>query len=197
MQVAGIQFKLIVSTAKYFRLQSGNSFVQYKIENSEKDPSDFTTQVEALDQVMLNLSWAARKQLAQELEEFNLTVPQYVTLRVLKQSGTGCTMKQLAEAAQQLSPTMTGIIDRLDEAGLVRRSADPNDRRSLQVFLTALGELTLNSIDERRKERLSQVMSCLDDQERATLLHLMQRYLSAVASFSSKAQHPLKTSGVE
>jgi DNA-binding MarR family transcriptional regulator len=171
--------------------------VQYQIEHSHQIPSDFPSQVEALDQVMLTLSWVARKQLAQELEEFNLTVPQYVALRVLKSSAAGCTMKQLADAAQQLSPTMTGIIDRLDDAGLTRRSAAPNDRRSMLVYLTDQGELTLASIDERRIDRLSQVMSCLDEQERATLLHLMQRYLAAATSFNTASTHPTQTSGVE
>lgn len=141
--------------------------------------TNLISDVEAIDRVMLRLSWAARKQLAQELEQYNLTVPQYVTLRALRGAPAGCTMRELAEAAQQLSPTMTGIADRLDEAGLIRRETDLRDRRSLRVYLTRQGEQLMETLEEQRRSRLITVMSCLEPQERRDLIRLLDRFVNA------------------
>lgn len=54
-------------------------------------------------------------------------------------SEASMTPKQLAEALDLTTGTVTALIDRLENAGYVRRSAHPNDRRSLQVELTPAG----------------------------------------------------------
>src|SRR5215207_2186378 len=52
-------------------------------------------------------------------------------------------VKQLADAVV-LSPTaMSRFVDRLAASGYVRREPDPNDRRALQVTLTAEGRALL------------------------------------------------------
>jgi DNA-binding MarR family transcriptional regulator len=145
---------------------------------------DLDADVEAIDQVMLRLSWAARKQLAQELDQFNLTIPQYVTLRSLGSTSQGCTMRELAEAAQQLSPTMTGIVDRLLEAGLVRRQIDSQDRRALRVFLTDKGRQLMDALEKKRRIRLTQVVGALEAQERKELIRLLERYTAASLTIS-------------
>jgi DNA-binding MarR family transcriptional regulator len=155
------------------------------------------SQVEEFGEIMLHLSWEARKQLAQELDHFNLTVPQYVALCVLKKSEMGCTMGELAAGAQQLSPTMTGIVDRLDEAQLVRRAADPQDRRALRVYLTGKGEQVLGEIFRKRNQRLSLALSHLDEQERVGLIRLLQRYRKALLAADLAGSESRPTSGVE
>jgi DNA-binding MarR family transcriptional regulator len=47
--------------------------------------------------------------------------------------------KQLAEALDLTTGTVTALLDRLERAGLVARSPHPRDRRMLQIELTPLG----------------------------------------------------------
>jgi DNA-binding MarR family transcriptional regulator len=155
-------------------------------------PSDTLTEdVTALDQVMLRLSWFARKQLAQELETYEITVPQYITLKQIKSNLNGSTMKELAEAAQQVSPTMTGIIDRLSERNLVIRVPNPHDRRAYKVSLTDQGDLLLNKIEKHRRERITIAVAVLTDEERKNLIRLMERYFKATVE-ASYFSHPPK-----
>jgi MarR family transcriptional regulator, organic hydroperoxide resistance regulator len=71
----------------------------------------------------------------EKLAPFKVTPTQYAILKILwerdGQSG--------AEIGQRLvidSATVTGVADRLEAAGLVRRVADPEDRRVQRLFLT-------------------------------------------------------------
>jgi DNA-binding MarR family transcriptional regulator len=52
-----------------------------------------------------------------------------------------CTVGQLHEAFAHRRSTLTSILDRLEERGLVRREVRPDDRRSFLVTLTPTGSL--------------------------------------------------------
>ncbi|MBN1146817.1 MAG: MarR family transcriptional regulator [Anaerolineales bacterium] len=132
-------------------------------------------------QVTLRLSWASQRRLARELEGFRLTVPQYMALRALQCGDRqGCMMSELAEASQQVSATMTGIIDRLAEHGLVERRPDPYDRRALRVSLTQDGHDLLAQIERLGQARLARTLESFTHAERKQIIGLMQAYLQVV-----------------
>jgi DNA-binding MarR family transcriptional regulator len=68
----------------------------------------------------------------------DLTLPQIRVLFLLEQEG-GRSMSSLAEALGKAQPTVTGLVDRLVESGLVRRAEHPADRRITIVQLTPAG----------------------------------------------------------
>ena len=53
------------------------------------------------------------------------------------ESRSGLTAGQLAREAGLTTGAVTGVIDRLERAGYVRRAADPGDRRKVKVEVTA------------------------------------------------------------
>jgi DNA-binding MarR family transcriptional regulator len=67
-----------------------------------------------------------------------LTVSQSYCLRILYFRGAH-TMSELAAELQVRLSTITGVIDQLEEKGLVERTDHPEDRRSLRVRLTPSG----------------------------------------------------------
>ena len=48
----------------------------------------------------------------------------------------GLLPSELAEKTCQDRPTITGLLDRLEKDGWIKRKPDPNDRRALHIFLT-------------------------------------------------------------
>lgn len=72
------------------------------------------------------------------VEEVGLTPPQYHLLRTLW-DGDRVPLKNLAEASNCTRATITGLVDGLEEKGLVRRIPNPDDRRSLLAELTHEG----------------------------------------------------------
>ncbi len=71
----------------------------------------------------------------QRLSPFNLTPPQFFVAAALWM-GDGIGMGELGERVSLDSSTLTGIIDRMERNGYVERRPNPEDRRSVQLFLT-------------------------------------------------------------
>ena len=72
----------------------------------------------------------------QRLSPFGLTPPQYFVFNALWM-GDGISVGELGERVSLDSSTLTGIIDRMEKSGYVERRPNPDDRRSVLVFLTA------------------------------------------------------------
>jgi MarR family transcriptional regulator, organic hydroperoxide resistance regulator len=101
-------------------------------------------------QVCFALSIAARSVLAVYrpiLEQMGLTHPQYLMMLALW-GQSPLAVKELIEMLQLDGPTLSPMLKRLEAAGLVTRTRDPEDERQLRIDLTqqgrALREQALN-----------------------------------------------------
>ncbi|MEW5872597.1 MAG: MarR family transcriptional regulator [Chloroflexota bacterium] len=139
--------------------------------------AELQADVIAMQQIVLCMGWLSQRRLARELENFHITLPQFMALRAIRLHAQGCTMTALAEASHQVSATMTGIIDRLVDQELVERQRDSADRRTQRVFLTAKGERLLQDIDHQQRLRMQYAIQNLSPSERRQMLQLMERYL--------------------
>jgi DNA-binding MarR family transcriptional regulator len=79
------------------------------------------------------------------------------------------TPSELAEREAVKRPTVTRVVARLEERGLVSRSADPTDRRSSLVAVTAEGRALLAVDRERKDHFLARRLATLDADDRAAL----------------------------
>jgi DNA-binding MarR family transcriptional regulator len=83
------------------------------------------------------------------------------------------TAGRIAELSGLSTGAVTGVIDRLEHAGFVRRVRDPHDRRKVLVELT-LGDLEkFGAVFEVARQSLIEVLDHFDDDE----LQVIERYL--------------------
>ena len=73
-----------------------------------------------------------------ELKALGLSIPQFDALSTLTER-EGLTQQELAERLYVTKGNVSGLVDRLVEAGLVERRASPGDRRSHALHLTRDG----------------------------------------------------------
>ena len=73
------------------------------------------------------------------LRDVGLTYPQYLTLLALWEDGEPMTVGELGARLRLDSGTLTPVLKRLEEAGLVTRRRDPEDERLVLVETTAAG----------------------------------------------------------
>jgi DNA-binding MarR family transcriptional regulator len=92
-----------------------------------------------------------------------LSLTAAATLARLQRSG-GARLTELAAAEGVTQPSMTSLIARLADQGLVHRAADPNDGRAVVLTLTAAGEEVLA---QRRAERTHRIAGPLADAQLA------------------------------
>ncbi|MFJ5708329.1 MarR family winged helix-turn-helix transcriptional regulator [Streptomyces sp. NPDC093105] len=102
----------------------------------------------------------------------NLTASQGKALAVLRRGPAP--MRALAETMTCDASNITGIVDRLEKRGLVRREAGTSDRRVKNVILTPEGERVADAI--RAKMRTTQAgLESLDARDRDQLRALLER----------------------
>ena len=66
------------------------------------------------------------------------------------------TMSRLAELLDVSLPNVTGIVDRMEERGLVERGRDADDRRLVTVSVDRCGRATVEEIDQIRRQAAGQ-----------------------------------------
>jgi DNA-binding MarR family transcriptional regulator len=97
-----------------------------------------------------------------------LSLTAAATLATLERSGPS-RLTSLAVREGVTQPAMTQLIGRLQESGLVDRTADPTDGRVVQVRLTDAGRAMLARRRAVRAERLAEILARLSPEEQAAL----------------------------
>lgn len=77
----------------------------------------------------------------------------------------GMTYKELGEKTLITKGTLTGVIDRLEQKGLVERERSCDDKRSFYVRLTANGEAAFRDVFPKVIEHGRQLFSSLSDSD--------------------------------
>lgn len=85
----------------------------------------------------------------------------------------------LCEATMLTSGAMTNRLDRLEDAGLVERHPDPDDRRGLCIQLTEKGRDLVDKALEIRFEHANQAFAPLSESERTQLVRLLRKLVVA------------------
>ena len=84
---------------------------------------------------------------------------------------------QLNRALDSKSATMTSRLEKLEQAGLIRRLLDDNDRRSLLVELTSLGRDTIDRLTESVLEIRAKQLGVLSREEQEQFVEIMAKLL--------------------
>ena len=79
------------------------------------------------------------------------------------------TPSELAERERVQRPTVTRVLARLEEAGLVERAADPQDRRCSLVSISDDGRALLDAMRERKDAFLARRIDALEPADREAL----------------------------
>lgn len=87
----------------------------------------------------------------------------------------GINQAGLAERLEVETITVGRMVDRLEEAGLVERRADPADRRAWRLFLTARAHPIITELQAVAAEVRAEMLAGLDADEQAGLQALLAR----------------------
>ena len=85
----------------------------------------------------------------------------------------GRTQANLADALGVEPPTVTKMLQRMENAGLVDRRPDANDRRAIRVHLTTKGRRLKNKVDKLWVELEDRTIEGLSDRQQSSLRSLL------------------------
>ncbi|MFB8777766.1 MarR family winged helix-turn-helix transcriptional regulator [Streptomyces broussonetiae] len=130
---------------------------------------------------VFRLSRAMGDAMEKAYARFGISRGEFDVLATLRRSGEPYTLspRQLSATLMLTTGGMTGRLDKLERAGLLRRSPDPHDRRGLKVTLTERG---LTVVDEAVGAGLAlqtAALSGLDDEQADRLADLLRELLAS------------------
>jgi DNA-binding MarR family transcriptional regulator len=110
---------------------------------------------------------------------FGLTFGEYEVLAALTRSGPPYRLKpsELVGALVLSSGAVTNRIDRVEDAGLVERLPDPDDRRGTLVALTAKGRSVVDEAVQAHLANEERLLGALSTADRAQLTRLLRKLL--------------------
>lgn len=106
--------------------------------------------------------------------DHQLTAPQLTCLRHIHKHGN-ITPGQLADAVSLSRPTITGILERLDNRGLLTRQTDPKDKRRTLINTTADAHKLLENAPSALHSDFAQRLHDLHEGEQAMIDWILQR----------------------
>jgi DNA-binding MarR family transcriptional regulator len=111
-----------------------------------------------------------------KLTELNLSFSHMRVLMVLATRGT-LPMKELAHELALTPPSLTSLVRRLVEVGLVVRQQHPEDSRVVLLSLTPEGGQLFKLLADERISRFSEMLRGLSDEDQELFLSLLERMI--------------------
>ena len=119
------------------------------------------------------------KETERALAPAGVSGPQAFALNCLKYGTAPMTPVRLASYLAQESQSLTGLLDRMEAQGWLRRVRDLPDRRSLRIELTPAGEAKLAEAELAGRGAMTQALADLNGDEIQQLGDLLERLRSA------------------
>lgn len=108
------------------------------------------------------------------------TLPQFDVIAQLARSEDGLNFSELSRHLIVTSGNLTGIVDRLEDEGLVYRETLPTDRRSIKVRLTPRGRRFAQEIIPQHGSDIEEILSAVPRGDLAQLRELLGRVNQAL-----------------
>lgn len=99
-------------------------------------------------------------------------------------------MTKLAELLDVSLSNATGLMDRMEERGLIERVRVPDDRRRVFVRPSAAGRVALEETEGVKRDRMRRVLMRLDERQLRRALHAFRDFRGAlVTEFGGQGAH--------
>jgi len=122
----------------------------------------------------MHTSKAIQEKIRDGISKSKLNITEFSVLEVLYHRGQQ-TIQQIGSSILISSSSMTYVIDKLEQRGLLRRSPCPNDRRVIHVVMTPEGTGLMDEIMPKHHEMVDNMFDSLSEDERQQLTEVLKK----------------------
>jgi len=141
---------------------------------STTQPGLSRTEIERLADIIMMMQRCFVQYFFEQLSPERVSFPQFFLLGHIS-SGESLSMTEIAEKMSHTTAAATGLVDRLEKLGYVRRMHTSDDRRKVSVKITTKGEALVGKVRQDIIARLSLVTGILKPQEQTSWLHIYEK----------------------
>jgi DNA-binding MarR family transcriptional regulator len=139
-----------------------------------KQSKPFRSPAQEATIALLRTASVVGRVIARVLEPYGLSLSQYNALRIVRGAGSsGIATLTIRERMIEEGTPITRVIDRLEEAGYVRRDRITHDRRQVVCHITPAGSRLLSRMDQAANDADEESMASLGDDELETFIALL------------------------
>lgn len=124
--------------------------------------------------ILMQTSKSIHERIKEEMTRNKLSITEFSVLEVLYQKGKQ-TIQQIGNCILISSGSMTYVIDKLEQKGLINRNDCPNDRRVIHVTLTDEGNELMEEIMPKHHKLVDHMFDSLNSNEAETLVQLLKK----------------------
>lgn len=139
-----------------------------------REPSQLRADAERLADIFTALQRCFLLRLSKDLAKGNVSFPQYLLLGFLVQNEQ-LTMSEIAQKMGHTTAAATGLVDRLENMGMVTRVHDRTDRRKIFVQPTEEGSALVTSVRDDMVDNLLKLMDVLEPEEQKAWVRIYEK----------------------
>ncbi len=124
---------------------------------------------------LVNVSEAIIKAADRFFAKFEVTTAQYDILVILKYSKRKLTQSDLGINRVVSRSNITGILDRLEKIGMVKREGSADDRRIKHISITKKGLDVIDKAEGKYFENVKNLVWFLDEKDKKGLVEILDR----------------------
>ncbi|RXG20468.1 MarR family winged helix-turn-helix transcriptional regulator [Leeuwenhoekiella aequorea] len=147
-----------------------------------EDALKLSSNTDLKSKTLINLHYTSRffeERFASLLKEFDLSVPQFNVLRILRgQKGKPASLACIQERMVDKNSNTTRLVDKLILKNLVLRKVCPENRRKIEITITEQGLDLLKTLDPVTQKSNADHTSALNTEELELLNNLLDKLKS-------------------
>jgi MarR family transcriptional regulator, 2-MHQ and catechol-resistance regulon repressor len=129
--------------------------------------------------LLMQTSKAIQERIRDEMSQNNLSITEFSVLEVLFYQGKQ-TIQQIGNRILISSGSMTYVIDKLEQKGIIKRNDCREDRRVIHITLTAEGIEMMESIMPKYQDMIDSIFADLTDNESQLLVDSLKKVSNRV-----------------
>jgi DNA-binding MarR family transcriptional regulator len=144
------------------------------IMSSTREEARLRADAERLSDIFTGLQRCFILRLSKELARGDVSFPQYCLLGFLAQQNE-LSMSEIAQRMGHTTAAATGLVDRLEKLGHVKRVHARDDRRKILVQITAPGAALVTEVRDDMVSNLLKIMTRLTAEEQRTWVQIYEK----------------------
>jgi DNA-binding MarR family transcriptional regulator len=136
--------------------------------------------LDVIVETVIYLQSESRRLAREQCQKLGITATQLNVIKMLDEIGD-LSLSELSRRMASQNSTVTGIVDRMVQAGLVAREQSAEDRRVWRIRLADKGKQLAKKIDVAPWDILRRAVDALDKKERAELTSVLRKLAAHIA----------------
>lgn len=117
---------------------------------------------------------AVEKQVAKDIKRYGLNLSEFGVLELLYHKGDQ-PIQVIGQKILLASSSITYVIDKLEEKGLLERKACVSDRRVIYAHITENGEQLMREVFPKHEQAMNEIFACLTNEEKEILIEKIRK----------------------